>query len=312
MATLTKSILPISGYTNQYYTYQCVVTENSYNMADNTSNVTVTFSIKGPWAPSYYDWPTSYGIVVDGVVKKTGSSSPYVSTSYVQLITWTGNITHNSDGSKAINVGVYLYNSGTANYLPKQYTSSSPLSMGSVTLTTIPRASTITYAANVTLGNKCNIQWTPSSTNFKYKIKLSLGDWVYNSDFISPSTTNLYKYEGYTIPRTSGILSQIYNSSTATMTATLTTYNSSGTQIGSASSKTFTVTVPSDIKPTISSISVSPNTGGRLVQNKNAVYIDVNAEAGLASDIKSYTFSGPGITGSMQTTSSKSFITNII
>ena len=169
--TLTKSVSTAgSGYSGSY-TYRCIVTENSYSIANNTSNVTIAFSIKGPWAPSFYDWSTSFGIIVNGSVKKTGSSTPYISTSYVQLLTWTGDISHNSDGSKQISVSVYLKN-GSSGYLPKQYTSSSPLSMGSVTLTTIPRASSITSASNVTLGNACSIGWTPASSSFKYKIKL--------------------------------------------------------------------------------------------------------------------------------------------
>lgn len=143
MATLTKSVPTQDKRAN--FTYTCVVTENSYSIPNNTSNVTITFSIKGPWAPTFYGWNTSYGIIVDGSVKKSGTSSPYVSTSNVQLLTWTGNISHSNDGSKTINVGVYLSNS-SAYYLPVQYTSSSPLSMGSVALTTIPRQATITSA----------------------------------------------------------------------------------------------------------------------------------------------------------------------
>lgn len=301
MATLTKSVPTISGSAN--YTYRCVVTENSYNIANNTSNVTVTFSIAGPWAASFYEWSTSYGIIIDGSVKKTGSSSPYISTSYVTLLTWTGNITHSSDGSKNISVGVYLTN-GSANYLPKQYTSNSPLSMGSVTLTTIPRASAITSVGNVTLGNKCNVKWTPASAAFKYKLKFSLGGWSYTTDFISPNSTNAYTYANYTIPNTSDLLDDIPNSTTGTMTATLTTYNSSGTQIGSTNSKAFTVTVPSSVVPIVGTITLNPvdittkdgTSRNILVQGKNQLMISVSGcSAGTGSTIRSYTFSGPGI-----------------
>lgn len=315
MATLTKSLLPISGYTNQYYTYKCTVTENSYSIANNTSNVTITFAIKGPWAPSFYEWETYYGIVVDGSVKKTGSSSPYVSTSYLNLLTWTGDIAHNANGSKSISVGVYLYHSGPANYLPKQYTSNSPLSMGSVTLTTIPRSSSITSAGNVTLGNACNIKWTPASSDFKYKIKFALGSWSHTTDFISPASSNAYTYTGYTIPNTSALLDDIPSSTTGTMTATLTTYNSSGSQIGSNSSKTFTVTVPSSVVPTVGTITLDPvnittaNGTSRniLVQGKNKITVSVSGcSAGTGSSIKSYTFSGPNLSTTTTSTSATS------
>lgn len=318
MATLTKTLLPISGYNNQYYTYQCTVIENSYSVANNTSNVTINFSIKGPWSPSFYEWATYYGIVVDGAVKKTGSSSPYISTSYVQLLSWTGDIAHNTDGSKSINVGVYLYNTNPSNYLPTQYSSSSTLSMGSVILTTIPRASTITSVNNITLGNTCNVKWTPASTGFKYKIKFSLGNWNYTTDFISPNTTSAYAYTGYTIPNTSSLLDDIPNSVTGTMTATLTTYNSSGTQIGSSSSKTFTVTVPSSVVPTVGTITLDPvnittldgTSRNLLVQRKNKLNVSVSGcSAGTGSSIKSYTFSGPNLS---ITTTSTSVTSNIV
>lgn len=312
--TLTKSVSTAgSGYSGSY-TYRCIVTENSYSIANNTSNVTIAFSIKGPWAPSFYDWSTSFGIIVDGSVKKTGSSTPYISTSYVQLLTWTGNVSHNSDGSKQISVSVYLKN-GSSGYLPKQYTSSSPLSMGSVTLTTIPRASSITSASNVTLGNACSIGWTPASSSFKYKINFSLGSWSYTTDFISPNTTSAYTYTGKTLSGTetqnsTTIYKQLPSSVNGIMTATLTTYNSSGTQIGSASSKTFNVIIPSSVVPTVGIITLNPvNVNGNniLIQGKNKLTISVSGSvAGNGSSIKSYTFSGSGILSTTTTSSAVS------
>ena len=318
MATLTKTLLPISGYTDQYYSYQCVVTDNSYSVANNTSNVTIKFSIKGPWAPSFYEWATYYGIMVDGVVKKTGNSSPYISNSYYELLTWTGDISHNSNGSKSINVGVYLYQSGPSNYLPRQYSSSSPLSMGSVTLTTIPRASAITSAGDVTLGNACNIKWTPASNDFKYKLNFALGNWSHTTDFITPSSTSEYTYTGYTIPNASELLDDIPNSTTGSMVATLTTYNSSGTQIGSSNSKTFIVAVPSSVVPTVGTITLDPvnittsdgTSRNILVQGKNKVTVNVSGcSAGTGSSIQSYTFSGPNLSA---TTTSTSATSNIV
>lgn len=308
---LTKSVSSIGG--SGTYTYRCIITENSYNISDNTSNITITFAIKGPWSPSFYQWSTNYGIIVDGSVKKTGNSSPYVSTSYYTLLSWTGNISHNSNGSKSINIGVYLDNlNGSANYLPKQSTSSSYLTMGTVTLTTIPRASTITSASNITLGNKCSIKWTPASSDFKYKIKFSLGSWSYTTDYIKPSTTSAYTYTGYTIPNTSALLDDIPSSTTGTMKATLTTYNSSGTTIGSASSKTFTVTIPSSVKPTFGSISFDPanittkdgTSRNILVKGKNKLAVKVSGcSAGTGSSIKSYKYFGQNISSTTTATS---------
>ena len=307
MATLTKSVPTQDGRAN--FTYTCTVTENSYNTSNNTSNVTITFAIKGPWAPTFYEWATSYGIIVDGSVKKTGSSSPYVSTSAVQLLTWTGDISHSNDGTKAIKVNVYLTN-GSASYLPVQYTSSSSLNMGSVTLTTIPRASTITSASNINLGNNCGITFTPASSSFYYNIRFSLGSWHADTGLFCPGKTTSYTYSSYAIPADNTTYALIPNSTTGTMTATLTTYSSNSTsaQIGSASSKTFVVTVPNNTTttPKCGTITLTPQTYSYLIHNKNKLTIDVDAsgcQAGAGSSIKSYTFSGPGIATTTTNTS---------
>lgn len=299
MATLTKSLLPISGYTNQYYTYQCVVTENSYNVATNTSNVTVTFSIKGPWAPSFYEWITYYGIVVDGSVKKTGSSSPYISTSYVQLLTWTGDIAHNSDGSKSINVGVYLYQSGPSNYLPTQYSSSSPLAMGSVALTTIPRASSFGEISGNTIGSNMTVNINRNSSSFTHQLWYKLGNSAWYDLGKGIGTQKVFTISN-------DLLSQLPSATSGTLQLCLRTYNGN-TQIGSDVYKNVTVYVASSVVPSVGTITLDPaDIGGQniLIQGKNKLTVSVSGcSAGSGSSIKSYTFSGPGISSTTTGTS---------
>ena len=298
MATLTKTLLPISGYTNQYYTYQCVVTENSYSVTNNTSNVTVTLSIKGPWAPSFYQWTTNYGIMIDGVTKKSSSSSPYVSTSYIQLLSWTGDVSHDTDGSKKINIGVYLYHSGPSSYLPKQYTSSSPLSMGSVTLTTIPRASSIsslTSSVAVNGDNKVTVEIDRKSSSFTHSVRFYVND-----EYTSETFKNVDTKKSFTIPKE--WLSSMSSSTSHTAYCVVTTYkgeNKAANKIGSSVSKTFKITVPSNVMPTLGTVSrdaidittVDGVSRNILVQKKNKVTISVSgATAGFGSSIKSYTF----------------------
>lgn len=305
MATLTKQVLPISGYTDQYYSYQCVVTENSYSIANNTSNVTVTFSIKGPWNPSFYEWKTYYGIVIDGNVVTSNSSSPYVTTSYKQLLTWTGNIAHSTDGKKTINVEVYLYSDGPANYLPKQYTKNSPLSMGSVALTTIPRASSVSLStSSVNVGSTITANITRANESFTHTVEFYINSSYYQK------YTNINTSQSFTIP------TSWYNAMPSSISSTaycrITTYNGS-TQIGSQVTKAFTVNVPSNIVPTVGTITLDPanitTTDGIsrniLVKGKNKLTIKVSGcSAGTGSSIRSYTFSGPGIS---KTTTSTSF-----
>ena len=173
-------------------------------------------------------------------------------------------------------------------------------------------ASTITSASNITLGNACNIKWTPLNSTFKFKIKFSLGSWSYTTGYISPASTSAYTYTGYTIPLT--VANQLPNATTGTMTATLTTYTSANAQVGSASSKTFTVTVPSSVVPTISSVTLAEGTAsgfGVYAKSLSTVKSTTSASGAYSSTIssivmtvdgKSYTASsGVATSGILQT-----------
>lgn len=304
MATLTKPLLPISGYTDQYYNYQCVVTENSYNIANNTSNVTITFSVKGPWNPSFYEWTTYYGIVIDGVTKASSSSAPYITDNYKQLLTWTGNISHNTDGSKSINVGVYLYQNSPANYLPRQYTLSSPLSMGAVVLTKIPRASSVSLStSSVNVGSAITANITRANSSFTHTVEFYINSTYYQK------YTGVGTSQSFTIP--TSWYNAMPSSTSCTAYCRITTYSGS-TQIGSQVSKAFTVNVPSSVVPTVGTITLDPanittadsTSRNILVKGKNKLTVSVSGcSAGTGSSIRSYTFSGPGISKTTTSTS---------
>lgn len=206
-----------------------------------------------------------------------------------QIASGTKTITHNTDGTKSVSMsieaGIYQWainKSGSNTF----------------TLDTIPRASSITSASNKTLGNACSIKWTPNASTFKYKVKFSLGTWSYTTpSFISPGSTSAYTYDDYTLPLT--VANQLPNATTGTMTAYLYTYNSSGTQIGSTASKTFTVTVPSSIKPSISSVSATLvnsnsviNGWGVAVAGYTKVKVSASASGSYSSTISSFDISG--------------------
>lgn len=127
-----------------------------------------------------------------------------------------------------------------------------------VTLSAIPRASTITSAAGVTLGENCNVTWTPQASSFRYKLKFSIGDWSETTGIIYPNKTTAYTYTEWPIPID---VANYVPGKTGTMTVTLYTYSDSNAtnQMGSADSETFTVTVPENeaTSPTVS-MSLSP------------------------------------------------------
>ena len=165
---------------------------------------------------------------------------------------YSGGITGNADGSRSVTVtlnfrGLTINGDGTNGF--------SVSGSSAVALTTIPRASDISSAGNVTLGNKCSVKWTPASMSFRYKLKFSLGNWSYTTEAINPGTTSAYTYTGYTIPL--DVADYISSTSkTGTMTVALYTYSDAACSImvGSVSTKTFTVTIPENAstKPSVS------------------------------------------------------------
>lgn len=119
-------------------------------------------------------------------------------------------------------------------------------------------ASTITSVDAATLGSACSVTWTPASSSYKYRLRFTLGEWAHSTDYISPNRTSAYTYTGYTIPLS--VANQLPSATSGTMTVALHTYTSGGTQVGSSSSKTFKVTIPSSVVPTISSVAIAEGT----------------------------------------------------
>lgn len=202
------------------------------------------------------------------------------------ILDTTITVTHKDDGSGTIKVRTSMDTGISAGVVEKSQT---------VTLTTIARASVISSASAVTLGNKCSVKWTPKATAFRYKLKFSLGDWSYTTGAIHPNTTSAYTYTGYTIPL--DVAKQITGSKTGTMTVTLYTYSDSGAtkQVGSADSETFTVTVPdnSSTQPSVSMTlapvsSLGSAFSGLYIQGKTKVKATLSATGKYSATIKSY------------------------
>ena len=294
----------------------------SQSIENNTT--TISWSLSGYRTDGATGYITCGGfkVVIDGktVLSK---STDYRIDVYNGDIVASGDyvISHSADGSKSFTAyaeaGIY-------------YSAINCTGEKTWQLTTIPRSASITSASDIILGNTCNIKWTPASSNFKYKIKFSLGDWYYTTGFIVPNTTNSYPYTGYiidgtTIANNTTIYAQLPNNTSGIMTAVLYTYNSDGTQIGSEDSKTFKVTIPDDVAPVVGEITLNPidittvdgTKRNILVKGKNKILVSVSGcSAGTGSSIKSYTFSGPNLsivtTNTSVTSSSVVFYTGTL
>ena len=224
----------------------------------------------------------------------TVSKELTIGTSWVLACTEERTVYHNSDGTRKVEIYAGGSISGT--------TLTSTDCEATVTLDTIARASTITSASNMTLGYPCNIKWTPTSTSLRYKITFTHGSFSYTTATIHPNTTSAYTYTGsdLTVER---VAPHITTASKGTMTATLYTYSDSAAtkQIGSASSKTFTVIVQSNssTQPTltmtlspVSSLASPLNT--LYVQGKTKVDANFSATGKYSATVSSYSMTALG------------------
>lgn len=256
------------------------------SVANNTS--TISWSLVGSGSASGWVIVSELKVTINGSQAYYRSSSNHTDCyNGTKLASGTQTITHNNDGTKSFTIKV---EAGIYSWAINKSGS------GTFTLNTIARASNISSASNVILGNACSVKWTPVASGFRYYLKFVLGNWSYETAWIYPNRTSAYTYTGYTIPLT--VANQLPKATTGTMTVYLYTYNGS-TKIGSTASKTFTVTVPSSVVPTLGTVSatiVNSNTvingWGVAVAGYTKIKIAATASGSYSSTISSFTISG--------------------
>jgi len=259
---------------------------SSQSVADNYSNI--SWKLKGSGSGSGWVNAGNFKAVING-------TTVYSSSTRIQLYngttvaSGTAKISHNSDGTKSFKLsceaGIY--------YVAVNCTAS-----GTHTLTTIPRASSVSATA-VNLGSATTVSISRASSSFTHTLTYSFGSAT-GTIATKTSSTSV----SWTPPLS--LANQIPSATSGTCTITCTTYNGS-TSIGS---KTCTVklSVPSSVVPTISSLSATrvdgtvPSAWGIYVQSKSKATLTINGAAGsYGSTISSYSISGGGYSGTSST-----------
>ncbi len=245
----------------------------------------------------------NYSVTVDG---KTWSGTNTIGLSggaTKTLASGSKNIYHSSDGTKSFN---YSFSQDfDINYSGSQV--GTKTGSGSGTLNTIPRGSVLGSISAFTIGNAINIPITKYSSSFTDTLTISVGGTtiktisdIDNGYDVSFSTTEL-----------NNIYAKLPSATSGTFTFKLTT-KSGSTTIGT-SSKSVKGTIPSTIKPTISSVSLTEYVSGlaaqfgAYVQNKSRISGTINASAGSGSSIEAYKMV---INGATYT--SKTFTTGVL
>ena len=273
----------------------------SQSVANNTSSVTVKVQLVSTGSSyTINSSATKSGSLTINGTKYTFNFTASLSGNQTKtLYTKTVTVAHNADGTKTCSFsatcGINVTLSGT--YYGNVTAS------GSGTFDTIARASTIssvTSSVSVNGSNEVTVNITRASSSFTHTVVFSFGSYSKTTSSVGTSTS-------YAIP--TSWLNAIPNATSGTAKVTVTTYSGS-TKVGSAVSKNFTLTVPSTVVPTFSSVAVNDTTTnqstfGNMVQNKSKAKFTITAAGALGSTITAYktVFEGKTYTGATPTTS---------
>ena len=257
----------------------------SVNATDNTSKVRILWTSTQTNNSHNNNTKTAkYYVSINGGAETEYSVSytlPLTSTKTIVDTTIT--VAHKADGSGTVSVRTWMDTSISAGVVQKSKT---------LTLTTIPRASTISSALNRTLGDACSVSWTPLAKTFTYKLKFSIGSWSYTTGVIRPNTTASYTYADYKLSLDAA--HQLPKSPQGTMKVILSTYsdNNGTIQVGSDASVNITVTVPNNdsTKPSVSMpltpvSSLNPPYNTLYIQGKSKVESDLSGTGNYSATI---------------------------
>ena len=189
---------------------------------------------------------------------------------------------------------------------------------GSITITANKTLTAVWTPANSVISSV-----SPSSVPIDGSTNVTVSITRYNNSYTHDVTfklgTRSYTLTGqgtsvtYAIPTT--WLDQLPASTSGTVTVECVT-KSGSTQIGSKSTKTYTVTVPSSVKPTVTLTGTDVNDNATLdswnvlVAGKSKILLTAAATAGTGSTIQTIAFSGDNVSQSgSQTTATSAVLT---
>lgn len=265
MALQTKTIS--ANGSKGHHKFTLTVTENSTSTANNTSSVSWSL-VLSPIVKNY-DWnysntvPVTYSIVFNGTTY-SGNIMSYDGTSTVTVKSGSATITHNADGNKSISYS-FSVSSISASYLP-----GSASANGSMALTYIPRAATISSAPNFTDIQNPTITYSNPAGNAVTSLKACISltgatdDIAYRD--ISKTETS------YTFPLTDAEINVLMNATTDSNSRTV--YFFLWTVIGG---KDYRVNEPR----TFSIVNADPIVTGTVTDSNDTTYALTNNRSKL-------------------------------
>lgn len=256
------------------------IDEVSTDVSANTSTINWQLTVS---RYTYYHTFNKQGdstlsLTLDG--QNVHSSNPVweVWDGEVTLASGSSTISHNSDGRKALPF--------SCTFNPNNGLHRTIIVSGNLGLTAIPRSSSVSVSAGV-IGSAVTININRQSSSFKHTVRYA---WAGKSGTIA---TNVDTSTSWTIPI--DFANDIPNSASGTGTIFVDTY-SGNTKTGTQST-TFTASVPANVKPTFTGISLSDLNGAaqNLIPNGNTfIQVISNIKVAFNGAVGSY---GSSITG---------------
>lgn len=230
------------------------VDQSSQSITDNTSTVNwrMTVSRTGAYYTHNHQGDSTLSLNLDG--SNVHYSYPTWETSGEEytLASGSSTISHNADGTKTLPI--------SCTFNPNNGLHGTITVSASLSLTTIPRSSSVSVGAGV-IGSSVTININRQSSSFKHTVRYA---WASKSGTIA---SNVDTSTSWTIPL--DFANDIPNSASGTGTIYVDTYSGS-TKTGTQST-TFTASVPANVKPTFTGVSLSDLHGAaqNLIPNGN-------------------------------------------
>ena len=279
---LSGTINGVADNSNYSLTCEWSATQNITN---NTSTITAKVYLK---APSGWSTDSSYWDCIINGTQVTNDKSVVVGGTKVLLGEKTWTVTHTSSGTCSTTIS-FSYSNGLTSI--GTYTTKKGSGSGSITLNTIPRTSSFTLSkSSMDMNASQTVTISRASSSFTHTVQYTFGGSTTTTHDKTTSTS-----VSFTPPVS--LATKIPNATSGTCTVKVTTYNGS-TAIGSAT-KTFTLTVPSSVKPTVTlATTINNGLSGLMLSGKSTIKITPTGTGSQGSTISSYTYSGAGLSGS--------------
>ncbi|MFR6072627.1 MAG: DUF859 family phage minor structural protein, partial [Faecalitalea cylindroides] len=275
--------------------------EDSYSIENNTSRVYWWVGIRSNTQyHNHQGLSEHYKVVVNGsTVHDASHTVSCGSGQTVGIADGYTTVSHNADGSKSISVSASFSCGNTSYYAPRTGSCS-----GSLTLTTIPRASSISIdSPSIECGNTININGSSASKNFTHKIYATWNGKTSELVTIASGTTT--PSFSYTIP--TSWEKDLPNSTSGIATFTLETFSGSNS-VGSKSVNA-TIKVRSGVVPSIDSIKITDANSvcagiGQIIQSQSRLKFAITYSGAQGSTVTSVStkFEGQTYNGSSFTT----------